>query len=290
MSLKNTIKLLRFPFSFFLMPVFLLALSQAKLINWKGTILSFLILHLFIYPASNGYNSFMDKDEGSIGGLKHPPKPTQQLFYGSLILDSTGLLLSFLISPVFSVCVLLYILASRAYSYKGIRLKKYPYLGFLTVVIFQGGFSYLMAYIAVTHIEISHIITTELVALIACSTLIAGVYPLTQVYQHEEDIKHGDITISYKLGFRGTFIFSAIQFIITNILFFIYFNSAQKLNNFIILQLFFIPVAIYFVSWIVKVWNNPCKADFEHTMKMNLTASVCMNGCFIILSILNHFL
>src|SRR3984885_10172197 len=91
---RDTIKLMRIPFSFFLMPVFFFAVSQAsEVVPWRA-VLCFFVLHLFIYPASNGYNSYMDNDEGSIGGLKHPPKPTKKLFYLSLIFDAAGLALS----------------------------------------------------------------------------------------------------------------------------------------------------------------------------------------------------
>ena len=67
---RNTLKLLRIPFSILLMPIFLLAVSQAEVINIYKTILSFIIIHLLVYPASNGYNSYIDRDEGSIGGIE----------------------------------------------------------------------------------------------------------------------------------------------------------------------------------------------------------------------------
>ena len=78
---KNTVKHLRISFSFFLLPVFLFALSQAPEINWIKAVVAFCILHLLIFPSSNGYNSYQDRDETSIGGLKNPPKVTRNLFY-----------------------------------------------------------------------------------------------------------------------------------------------------------------------------------------------------------------
>ena len=44
--------------------------------------LIFVILHILVYPASNGYNSYMDRDEGSIGGLKNPLITRPAAFYG----------------------------------------------------------------------------------------------------------------------------------------------------------------------------------------------------------------
>ena len=147
---KSTIQHLRFPFSFFLMPVFLFALSQSNHINWSTTILAFVILHLLIFPSSNGYNSYQDKDETSIGGLKHPPKVSLNLYYATLFMDILGVLLALFVSVFFSLFVLIFVLVSRAYSYRNVRLKKYAVIGFLTVFIFQGAFVFLMSSSAIT--------------------------------------------------------------------------------------------------------------------------------------------
>src|ERR1017187_5127360 len=90
---RNTIKLLRIPFSFFLMPLFLLALSQSTNIVLFKAILSFIIIHLLVYPASNGYNSYIDKDETPIGGLEKPPMPTKTLFYTTIAMDILAIVL-----------------------------------------------------------------------------------------------------------------------------------------------------------------------------------------------------
>src|SRR5579862_5806043 len=126
---RSTIQLLRFHFSFFLLPVYLFALSQVPVISTIHALLIFFILHMLVYPASNGYNSYMDRDEGSIGGIKNPLQPTRQLFRTSVIMDVTAIALSFLISYWFAFCIVAYIAASRAYSFRGIRLKKYPVAG-----------------------------------------------------------------------------------------------------------------------------------------------------------------
>ncbi len=69
---RSTIQLLRFHFSFFLMPVYWYALSQVVNPNGFRAIFIFFILHLLIYPSSNGFNSYMDRDEGSVGGIRSP--------------------------------------------------------------------------------------------------------------------------------------------------------------------------------------------------------------------------
>ncbi len=106
---RSTIQLLRFHFSFFLMPVYWFALSQVVKPNAGRALLIFIILHLLIYPSSNGFNSYMDRDEGSIGGLKSPLQPTRQLLYASLVMDVLAVLLGFFISIYFALAAAFYI-------------------------------------------------------------------------------------------------------------------------------------------------------------------------------------
>jgi 1,4-dihydroxy-2-naphthoate octaprenyltransferase len=285
---KETIRLMRIPFSYFLMPVFLFALSQSHPVNVVHAVLCFVALHLFIYPASNGYNSYMDQDETSIGGLKNPPLPTRKVFYLSIIFDLSGLILAGLVNIQFFLGVLAYLLASRAYSYKGIRLKKMPLAGFLTVVIFQGGFTFWMVLFGISTNQVQWNLNM-VYAVLACSFLIAGVYPLTQIYQHEADLQNGDITISSRLGYKGTFVFSVFMFVCAGVLLAMYFFAINRNMHFILFQIFLLPVFVYFLGWYLKVVKNIREASFENTMRMNVLASTSMNLYFITLFILNQY-
>ncbi|MDP4290530.1 MAG: UbiA family prenyltransferase, partial [Bacteroidota bacterium] len=204
---NSTFKHLRLPFSFFLLPVFLFALSQSNPVDWNHTIIAFAILHLLIFPSSNGYNSYQDKDETSIGSMKHPPKVNKNLFYVTLEMDIAGVVTALFVSVYFSLLVLIFILVSRAYSYRKLRLKKYAVIGFLTVFIFQGAFVYLMTASAITNTPLAQFFTVNnIICMSVASLFIGSIYPLTQIYQHEADKKDGVISISYKLGYIGTFV------------------------------------------------------------------------------------
>ena len=289
-QIGNTIRLLRIPFSLLLMPLFLFAVSQAEKVDVLKMTIAFLIIHFLVYPASNGYNSYVDRDEGSIGGLEKPPLPTEQLFQLTLIMDFISLVLSYIfISPVFSIAILFYILASRAYSSRQIRLKKYPVIGFLTVVVFQGAYTYWMALLGITG-EMLPFNKSNIFVLLACSFQIAGAYPLTQVYQHQQDLADGVKTLSYQLGYRGTFAFTMLMFVFSNLFYFLYFQSIGSLNHFMVLALFFIPIICYFMYWFLRVWKDESEANFKNTMRMNLAAAVCMNACFSYLIFIKYFL
>ena len=268
------------------MPVFWFALSFTENINWLNAIASFLLLHLLLYPASNGYNSYMDRDTESIGGIEKPMEPSYELYQTSVFMDLLGLVLAFLISIHFGLGYLCYILFSRLYSWRKIRLKKYPIIGYLTVIVNQGALVFYMVF------EVcSNVITPSvpLDLLIAASLLIGGFYPITQIYQHKQDQEDGVKTISILLGKKGTFFFCMCLYLLAFGILFWHFNQQDKMNHFFILQLFFLPVVIYFLYWFYKVWNNPEEAGYKQTMFMNWLASSCTNAAFITLLIFKNF-
>ena len=286
MIARSTIQLLRFHFSFFLLPVYLFAVSQVPVIHTGHALLIFFILHFLVYPSSNGYNSYMDRDETPIGGIKDPLPPTRQLFYISIMMDVVAIGLSLFISYWFTFCIVAYIAASRAYSYRGIRLKKYPIAGYLTVIIFQGAVTYFMVYHGSS---INKTVSVPPTGMAAASLLIGGFYPLTQIYQHEADRKDGVLTISALLGYRGTFIFTALVYTLAmGLLAWTYFTRGEQ-NKFLALATMMLPILVYFFSWAGLVWKDVRAANFARTMRMNLLASICTNLAFLILLIWRGF-
>jgi 1,4-dihydroxy-2-naphthoate polyprenyltransferase len=281
---KSTIQLLRFKFSYFLMPVYWFALSFVNSINWYHAICIFAILHLLVYPSSNGYNSYMDKDEGSIGGIVKPMQPTIQLFYATIVLDIIAVIASFLLGFKIGIGILVYIIFSRLYSFKGIRLKRYAVLGYLTVIANQGALVFWLVYTAANNNANNNLLAWQ--CIVSAAFLIGGFYPITQVYQHQADAKDGVKTISMLLGKKGTFIFCAIMYLIAFSLLFQYYYSNHLVNNFYMLQIFFIPVIVYFFRWFLQVYKNDANANFEKTMQMNWLASTCTSLAFITLIIL----
>jgi 1,4-dihydroxy-2-naphthoate octaprenyltransferase len=279
----STIQLLRFPFSFFLMPVYWFALGQVvENRSWERALLIFFLLHLLVYPASNGYNSLMDRDTSPIGGLRHPLQPTQQLFWVTLGMDMLALLLGFFISWYFVAGLAIYILASRAYSYRGIRLKKYPFIGYFTVITCQGALIFFLVYHGSHRAAASAgSLQAPVEAMVACSLLLGGFYPLTQIYQHVADRQDGVRTISLVLGYRGSFIFTGVVYAVAFLLLAHYFLLTLQIREFQVLATCMLPVIVYFLIWAVKVWRDPTQANFTNTMRMNLIASVCTNAGFI---------
>ncbi len=269
----STIQLLRFHFSLFLLPVFLFALSQLhNQVHYFKALAAFFILHFLVYPSSNGYNSYMDRDTSPIGGLQNPLQPTRQLFVVSVVMDVVTVALSFYIHPLFALGILFYILASRAYSYRRIRLKQYPVIGFLTVFICQGAVVFLITYLGCSTVPKS---VPWLPCFIA-SLLIGASYPLTQIYQHRQDKEDGVISISYKLGKQGTFIFSAFLFGAATFCMFLLFNRKDELPSFYLFLFCMLPVVLFFSWWWYQVWKDESAANFKNSLRMNIVSTLCM--------------
>jgi 1,4-dihydroxy-2-naphthoate polyprenyltransferase len=267
------------------MPVFWFAISFATNISVVQALIVFFILHVLVYPASNGYNSYMDRDETSIGGIEKPLAPTKELFTVTIVMDVLAILLSFFVSPVFATGVVFYTICSRLYSYRGVRLKQYPLLGYATVILNQGALTFFIVYHGV---QADHPLAVPWQGVVAAAFLIGGFYPITQVYQHEADAKDNVKTISMLLGKRGTFIFCALMYLVAFGLLFYYYFEIEQLSLFMVLQLFFLPVIIYFLLWFLQVWKDGSAADFKHTMRMNWLASSCTSAAFITLTFIQQ--
>jgi len=274
---------LRIPFSYFLLPVFFFALSISPNISPTPLLWALFIVHILLYPASNGYNSYFDKDEKSIGGLKNPPPVKKGLYYLSLLFDVLAIVLGYLkINLIFALLLFVYGLVSKAYSHPAVRLKKYAITSWAVAGLFQGLFTFVMCYVAINKFGLEQTFKPSVLIPGALTTLMLWAnYPMTQIYQHEEDAKRGDITLSYKLGIKGTFIFAGVTFLVAAIgfvFYFIHFFEASYAWDFI---LFTSPVALFFMYWFLLVLKDESKANFAHTMWLNFISATCLNGFFI---------
>jgi 1,4-dihydroxy-2-naphthoate octaprenyltransferase len=287
---RSTLLHLRIPFSFFLLPIFIFAVSLSpQPVVWK-TILVFFLLHFLLYPASNGYNSYYDKDEDSIGGLEKPPPVSKELWYVSLALDGLALVLGLFLGWVFVAGLFVYGLISKLYSYDGVRLKKYPILSWVLASFFQGAFTFLMTYQAVNEVPVEVLLRPEILFPAMLSTaFLGGSYPITQVYQHAEDARRGDLTLSRLLGIKGTFIFATVAFQLTAAGFWYFFQTYYSGWYFAWFLACLAPGLIHFLLWTTQVWKSEQAVNFRSTMRLNWLTATGMNLFFLILGILIHF-
>ena len=186
----------------------------------RGERIGSALLGLFLWVVClNGgtlaLNSAFDRDEGDVAYLRRPPPPPAHLAEFGFTLMAGGFLGSFLLPPgyraAYGVCLGLSVL----YSVPPFRLKAVPGADW---IINMWGFGTLTPYAgwAATGTPLDY--TGGLVLLGFCP-LFAALYPLTQIYQFEEDSRRGDRTLARMLGVRRSLLVASCSAALAFVLF-----------------------------------------------------------------------
>lgn len=183
----------------------LLALGAAD--AWSTAPVGSILLGLLLWVVClNGgtlaINSAWDRDEGDIAYLRRPPPPPRGLFPFGLGLMLVGQALALLLPPPFALLYAICVVLSVLYSVPPWRLKATPGADWF---INMWGFGTLTPWAGWASTGVSLDLTHALV-LIAFCPLFAALYPLTQLYQVEEDRRRGDRTFALWLGERRSLI------------------------------------------------------------------------------------
>jgi 4-hydroxybenzoate polyprenyltransferase len=143
-------------------------------------------------------NSAFDRDEGDVAYLHHPPPPPAHLAGFGFALMSSGLAGSLLLPLSYRLAYAACLVLSVLYSVPPFRLKAVPGADWAINMV---GFGTLTPYAgwAATGLPVN---TTGLLILLGFCPLFAALYPLTQIYQFEEDARRGDRTLARALGVR----------------------------------------------------------------------------------------
>jgi 1,4-dihydroxy-2-naphthoate octaprenyltransferase len=186
------------------------------------------------------------------------------------------------INLTFTILLFIYGLVSKAYSHPAIRLKKYAITSWIITGLFQGLFTLIMCYVGINKFEIAQAIKPEVILGGSLTSLMLWAnYPLTQVYQHEEDSKRGDHTLSILLGVRGTFYFVACTFAFAAVAFAWYFIIYFDTRFAVHFVLALLPVILFFLYWWMKVFGDATEADYKKTMWLNFISATCLNVFFV---------
>ncbi|XP_021960717.1 uncharacterized protein LOC110856539 isoform X2 [Folsomia candida] len=273
---------LRIPFFFLLSPVYFFSWSQVVTGEWSWfeAALIFVLPHFLLYPAANGYNSYFDKDEGSIGILEKPPTVTDELYWTTWALEGIAVLVgAVLLNSSFLATALLGVVFSKAYSHPAVRIKAYPILSWILVPVVQGYCSILGITGALLSSSTGYQDMRIHLAGILTTLQLLAFYPMGQVYQHDEDRKRGDMTISLVLGVRGTFKLAWCCAAVANAGFLLYFVTYYKNYGTVCLALLgsLVPPTVYAWGWSRRVWADEKAADFKGTMKLFWLGAMCNN-------------
>jgi 4-hydroxybenzoate polyprenyltransferase len=200
---------LRLHFQLLLAPIFLWGFILVGGRIDARFVVAFVAIHVCLYGGTTAYNSYYDRDEGPVGGLKQPPPVTPELLPFSLALQVVGAVLAYAVNVDLFLLYLLVFALFTAYSHPIVRLKKRPFLGLLTVALGQGIVAGLCgaAAAAVSPLALPGMAWAGIVAVTAVTT---GFYPITQIYQIDEDVARGDLTFAAWAGPRRAFAFALV--------------------------------------------------------------------------------
>lgn len=199
-ELKNFILHLRLHYQFFILSGgYLLGGLLADQMQSGQFWLQFLNVHVLLYGGATAFNSYWDKDEGPIGGLKNPPKMTPWMHKVSLFMMFVGwiwaLSAGWSYFTVYGISLVLFWLYSTPLA----RWKGHPILSLIAIGISTGLNSVFLGFWAAGGVFSLEILLCGMGA----SLILLSLYPVSQIYQADEDSKRGDVTYFVKFGLSG---------------------------------------------------------------------------------------
>jgi 4-hydroxybenzoate polyprenyltransferase len=153
---------------------------------------------IFLNGGTLAINSVFDRDEGDIGYLTTPPPLPKHLLTFSVALLGGGQLLAFTLPVAFRIDYAICFAMSLLYSVPPFRWKAVAGMDWVINMWGFGTFTPFATWAATGRpLDIGHALL-----LLGFCPLFAGLYPLTQLYQFEEDRRRGDHTLALMLGLR----------------------------------------------------------------------------------------
>lgn len=200
-QLLNFIIHLRLHYQFLILSGgYILAALIADNVNWTQYWRQFLNVHVLLFGGATAYNSWWDKDEGPIGGLKSPPKMRRWMWPASMVMQYFGLAWAFCISWNYAFIYAISMLFFWLYSSPITRWKGNPVLSLIAIGVSTGTNSFFMGFLAAGGYPITFF---EDITAFGVGCLVLSLYPVSQIYQLEEDLKRGDHTFASKYGIEG---------------------------------------------------------------------------------------
>jgi len=206
---------LRLPFQAILAPLFLWGFLLAGGHPDASFLVAFLAVHVFGYGGATAFNSYYDRDEGPIGALAAPPPVTPALLPFSLAVLLIGWALAWSVNAAFFWLYAAISALALAYSQPAIRLKARPLPSVLTVAVGQGAGGTLLGWLAARGDAAPAFGPVGLLGILGATLLTTGLFPLTQIYQEEEDRRRGDQTFVVRWGPAAAFRFSQAAWLLS---------------------------------------------------------------------------
>lgn len=198
--------------------------------------------------ATLAINSYYDKDEGAVGWLENPPRIPKYLNVFSWTLFAIGFILSSYINRKFFIAYTINFILSVLYSVPPFYWKRKT--GF-DLFVNALGYGVLTMYAGYSLLDVA--LTPQMIIILLVIFIMWGAgYPLTQIYQIEEDKNRGFKTLAIALGKKGSLIFSFILALLVLIILVISFILGYFSSRIFIMVPLFILGLVYLLNWYLK--------------------------------------
>jgi 4-hydroxybenzoate polyprenyltransferase len=161
-------------------------------------VLGLVLWVVFLNGGTLAINSAFDRDEGDIGYLRSPPPVPRHLFAFGMALLAAGGALALLMPPAYVAAYAACFVMSVAYSVPPFRLKAVAGADWLINMVGFGALTPFAGWASTGRVADR----PAVLVFAAFAPLFAALYPLTQIYQFEEDRGRGDRTLALMLGER----------------------------------------------------------------------------------------
>lgn len=243
--------------------------------------LQFLNVHVLLFGGATAYNSWWDKDEGPIGGLRNPPKMTRWMHPASLVLMAAGLTLSIGTGWLYGGIYLVSLVLFWLYSTPLARWKGDPHLSIFTIAISTGFNSVLLGTLAAG----GAISGSILLAAAGAALILVSMYPVSQIFQMEEDRKRNDDTFAIRYDIEGVKNFFRYSFPGGSMLL----CAAIAMSDLLTALLLFAGITISgtFIAFVInRMRGGP--ADYRNVMKTKFLASFSFVTFFLVGNIIRY--
>lgn len=259
---------LRLHYQFFILSGgYLLGGYLADDMNTAQFWIQFLNVHVLLFGGATAYNSWWDKDEGAIGGLKHPPKMEKWMHPVSLFFMFAGWAWSVIIGLEYAMVYGISLLFFWLYSTPHARWKGRPLLSLVAIAVSTGFNSVLLGLWAAE----GAFAPSVLLSALGASAILLSLYPVSQIFQLDEDRLRGDETFTARYGLNSTKKFFKVSYMcgLLMLSFGLYLNEgAIGLVLFILGSLSFL-----IIRWLIKPMEGR-RQEYQSVMKTKFFASL----------------
>ena len=227
----------------------------------------FINVHILLFGGATAFNSFWDKDEGPIGGLRNPPKMTTWMHRVSLFMMFAGWIWAYSINTPYFIVYGCSLSLFWLYSTPHARWKGDPHLSMIAIAVSTGMNSTLLGFWAADG-AFSWII---LFASVGTAFVLLSLYPVSQIYQQDEDQRRGDVTFYGHYGLSGVKLFFNLSY-----------PAGLSVLCVSLMSIIFVPGLFLFITglgaylYLLKTVNQlkGLEIEYRNVMKIKFIASL----------------